>query len=72
MAFVALSESRKGAIDWLNSGPARAADFFKKADNYIVFLEGMTSMLKTENQYDFTPKGVRSVFLLTSPISCIN
>ncbi len=57
-AFKALSESLKEAIDWLNADPARAAEFLKKADHYKVSVEELTRMLKTENQYDFTPKGI--------------
>ncbi len=57
-AFKALSESLKEAIDWLNADPARAAEFLKKADNYKVSVEELTNMLKNENHYDFTPKGI--------------
>jgi NitT/TauT family transport system substrate-binding protein len=56
--FKALSESLKEAIEWLNADPARAAEFLKKADNYKVSVEELTKMLKNENQYDFTPRGV--------------
>ncbi len=56
--FKALSESLKEAIDWLNADSARAADFLKKADKYKTSVEELTNLLKTENHYDFTPKGV--------------
>lgn len=57
-AFKALTEALRESIDWLNADPQRAAAFLKKADNYKVPVEELARMLKTENQYDYTPRGI--------------